>query len=190
MVMAAASEPSSIHSRGTGRGMDDTPDYSLATGLAEPLQFVINNEPHLPKNREQKKLVRSHAKRQSRAIEKRKNTMPVQRRAILQKGSARRPNQARFSTTTENTNIISAPQTPAAEEFTKLTTPLSTASESDGCLTPGSSGLASDDHVPRSISTTPELDSPSLTHISGTNKFDRWIFDTSRCISSPQCSNI
>jgi hypothetical protein len=46
------SVPPDVHS--TKRD-DSAIDYSVS-GLSVPLQFVINNEPHLPRNREQKKL--------------------------------------------------------------------------------------------------------------------------------------
>jgi hypothetical protein len=84
MAMNVAPDASSTNIRETGRMDENAHDYS-ESGTTAPLEFVINNEPHLPRNREQKKLVRSHAKRQSRAVQKRKNTLPVHRRAILQK---------------------------------------------------------------------------------------------------------
>jgi hypothetical protein len=160
----------------------NAPDYS-GSGTAAPLQFVINNEPHLPSNREQKKLVRSHAKRQSRAVQKRKNTLPVHRRAILQKGSPQWLAQTKFRITPATTNATSEPQTPSTDS--KAAIVLSVGSESDIGLTPESSYFASEDSETRSFATTPELDSPlpSLQSLNlDTHKFDRWMFDTSESI--------
>jgi hypothetical protein len=68
---------------------DNAIDYSVI-GLAVPLQFVISNEPHLPRNREQEKLVRSHGKRQSRAVEKRRNTCRFRDEKFSNSGSTNR----------------------------------------------------------------------------------------------------
>lgn len=88
---------------------DDNATDDSVNGLSVPLQFVINNEPHLSRTREQKKLVRSHAKRQSRAVEKRRNTMPVQRREILQKRFYQSAAQSDSSITKANANVGSIP---------------------------------------------------------------------------------
>jgi hypothetical protein len=184
MAMNVTPDASSTDIREAGRMYENAHDYS-ESGTAAPLQFVINNEPHLPRNREQKKLVRSHAKRQSRAVQKRKNTLPVQRRAILQKSSPQWSAQSKFSITSTNTNVTSEPQTPSTD--TKAATALGVGSESDIGLTPESSYLASEDSEARFFSTTPELDSPlpSLQSLNlDAHKFDRWMFDTSESLSS------
>jgi hypothetical protein len=185
MAMNVTPDASSTNIRETGRIYENAQDYS-ESGTAALLEFVINNEPHLPRNREQKKLVRSHAKRQSRAVQKRKNTLPVHRRAILQKSSPQWSTQSKFSITLANTNITSEPQTPSTD--TKAAAALSIGSESDIGLTPESSYLASEDSEARLFSTTPELDSPlpSLQRLNpNAHKFDQWMFDTSEFLSSP-----
>ena len=182
--MNVTPDASSTNIRETGRMDENAHDYSQS-GTAAPLEFVINNEPHLPRNREQKKLVRSHAKRQSRAVQKRKNTLPVHRRAILQKNPPQRSAQSKFSITPANTNVTSEPQTPSTD--TKAAAALSVGSESDIGLTPESSYLASEGSEARLFSTTPELDSPapSLQPFNlNAHKFDRWMFDTSESLSS------
>jgi len=187
-----ATPPPSNHIREMGRIGGNAPDYSGSV-MTAPLQFVINNEPHLPRNREQKKLVRSHAKRQSRAIQKRRNTMPVHRRAILQKGSPEGAARSESGLTLASTSPLSIPQTPPAD--TKFTNTSSVGSESDTCLTPESSYLASEDSEARSFSTSPELHSPlpSLSSLQlDVNHFDRWMFDTSEFISqenAPKSNN-
>ena len=173
-----ATRPPSHHIRGMEIKDENAPDYS-GSGMAAPLQFVINNEPHLPRNREQKKLVRSHAKRQSRAVQKRRNTMPVHRRAILQKSSPQ-DGASESGLTLTNTSIPSLPHTPSADA--SFANPSSVGSDSDACFTPESSYLASEDSEARSFPTSPELHSPlpSLNSLQlDVNHFDRWMFDTS-----------
>jgi hypothetical protein len=180
--MNATTGVSSTNIRETGRREgphDNAPDDS-GSGMAASLQFVINNEPHLPRNREQKKLVRSHAKRQSRAVQKRKNTMPVQRRAILQKEFPIQPAQSKFRVTLAKPPGTPIPRKPSTD--TKINTALSVGSESDVCLTPESSNLSSEDSEARSLSTSPKLNSPlpSLESLKlDVHTFDRWMFDTS-----------
>jgi len=192
--MDATPHLSSTQNEEMDRKDENAHDYS-GSGMATPLQFVINNEPHLPRNREQKKLVRSHAKRQSRAVQKRKNTMPVHRRPILQKGYREIAAQSgsgftlASTSTSTSTSIASAPQTPSTD--TNVTIASSVGSESDICLTPESSYLASEDGETRSFSTSPEIHSPlpSLPSINSlqldVHHFDRWMFDTSESISFP-----
>lgn len=189
MNVTPVAHPSNIQQ--TGRVDENAPDYSPTSGngLAAPLQFVINNEPHLPRNREQKKLVRSHAKRQSRAVQKRKNALSVQKRAILQKGSPQRSAQPNFSITSANANVTSNRQTPFADS--EVPVALSAGSDSDICLTPESSYLASEDGEARSFSTSPELDPPlpSLKSLQlDVHNFDRWMFDTSESVALPNAA--
>jgi hypothetical protein len=167
------SVPPDVHS--TKRD-DSAIDYSVS-GLSVPLQFVINNEPHLPRNREQKKLVRSHAKRQSRAVEKRRNTMPVHRREILQRQFNQLAAQSKSSITKANANVTSIPSQSVTES--KVAIALSDGSESDAYLTPESSYLASEDSEARSLSASPELDPSSSRLKTDRYQFDRCMFDTS-----------
>ena len=176
MAMNVTRDAYSNNIPATCRGDDNATDYTVS-GMAAPLQFVINNEPHLPRNREQKKLVRSHAKRQSRAVQKRKNTMQVQRRAILQKVSTQSSAQSKFSITPENANVTTSPSTPSTDS--KVGIALSVGSESDACLTPESSFLASEESEAQSFPSSPELDSPEPCLSLDGYKFDRWTFDTS-----------
>jgi hypothetical protein len=167
------SAPPDVHS--TKRD-DNATDYSVG-GLSVPLQFVINNEPHLPRKREQKKLVRSHAKRQSRAVEKRRNTMPVQRREILQKQFNQLAAQSKSSITKANANVTSTPSQSVTES--KVAIALSVGSVSDAYLTPESSYLASEDSEAQSLPASPELDTSSPRLKIDRYQFDRWMFDTS-----------
>ncbi len=169
--------PPDVHStniRGKIKGDDNTTDDSV-NGLPVPLQFVINNEPQLPRNREQEKLVGSHAKRQSRAVEKGRNTMPVQRRDILQK----RFNQSPASQS--KSNVASILSKLFAES--KVAVALRVVFDSDAYLTPESSYLASEDSEARSLSASPELDTPSSRLERDIISLTRVFFDTSECIS-------
>jgi len=122
---------------------NDSDSDSVRSGLDGSLQFVINNEPHLPRSREHEKLIRSHVMRKSRAIQKRKNNVPVQRRKLLQKVAPRLSDQPDVSIDTANTNSKTANTFQLSREADwrgptdrKAPTAISVGSDSDLCLTP------------------------------------------------------
>ena len=182
-----------------GVRVEMAPDYVLRSETAtEGLQFVMNNEPHLPRTCEDKKFVRSNAMRKARAIQKKRNNMPAQRRHILQKGISQTGSPSNFNTvntspaTTPSANNSLSPYSPK----TQLADLLSSGSEHEVCLTPDSNYPASDERLSlsHSVSADSEIEtteSKAETRIAPASFkvdmqiFDRWIFDTSKSMHLP-----
>jgi hypothetical protein len=141
--------------------------------------------------------------RKSRAIQKRKNNVPVQRRKLLQKVAPRLSDQPDVSIDTANTNSKTANTFQLSREADwrgptdrKAPTAISVGSDSDLCLTPAlpvrevqQSQSAFLESEFGSIEKWAELDLPATPFAREVHKFDRWMFEASVWII-PQRSKI